>query len=440
MKKAKNPTRFMAVWLLILTAIFSTVLQGCGTEKTVDNTVYSSEEGENSEETSMEGENQTQIVALVLGAHKYFPYIPLETKTIYNNIYNAAYTCGRVSVVISDGEPYLAADYNISEPSSRVDKQKANQLAENNAAAIIREASQFTAKTAEVDTFSAISLAGDALQSSGADTERTLIVCDNGMCTSGLLTMLGDENILDTAADEIVSQLEELHALPDLEGVFVIWIGLGAVCGEQKSLSDSDQYLLEELWTAILTAAGAEVSFDETPLSDTEYAEGLPDCTVIPVLTDSLDLTSEEIVIGEVLENGIIWDGESKLTFLGDLAEFTDYDAAVGELEPIAEYLSENLDQSIVLFGMTASVSEDGYSGIELATARTEACKSVLLELGASDGQITCVGLGQTANRYRVDDLNPDGTQIEEMAAKNRAVIIVSSDSPLTDELMAVLE
>ncbi len=439
MRKTKiATTKYMAACLLVLGLVSCKVLQGCGNAEAADNnTAYSSEAVEDSEEAA-EGESGTQSVALVLGAHKYFPYISLEAEMIYGNLYNAAYTYGSVSVIISDGDPFLAADYNISEPSLRVDKQKANQLAENNTAAIISEASQFTAKTAEVDTLSAISLAGDALQ--GSDTERTLIICDNGMCTTGLLTMLGDEDILDIPADEIVSQLEELHALPDLEGVSVIWVGLGATCGEQKSLSDSDQYLLEELWGAILAAAGAEVTFDDTPLSDTAYAEELPDCTVIPVLTDSLDLTSGDVVIGKVLEDGIIWDGESKLTFLGDLAEFTDYDAAVEELEPVAEYLAENPDESVVLFGMTASVSDESYTGIELAAARTEACKSVLLELGAGDAQITCIGLGQTANRYRVDDLDSDGTQIEELAAKNRAVIIVSSDSALVDELMATLE
>ena len=53
---------------------------------------------------------------------------------------------------------------------------------------------------------------------------------------------------------------------------------------------------------------------------------------------------------------------------------------------------------------------------------------------------MSCVGLGQLPNQQRVDDLDENGMQIEELAQKNRAVIIVDSESPLVAILLKSLE
>ena len=84
---------------------------------------------------------------------------------------------------------------------------------------------------------------------------------------------------------------------------------------------------------------------------------------------------------------------------------------------------------------MTATITVGG-SGIELADARANACKDVLKEYGVNDKQITVVGLGQIDNPLRVDDVDANGNQIEELAQKNRAVVMIKAQDPMVGTLL----
>lgn len=372
-----------------------------------------------------------QSVSLVLSGHRYFPAVSLNTEEIYSEIYNACFTYGDLSAVVVDGEPFVAADYHISPPKANVDSAKKKQIAADNTEQIIAELSDIAGETPEVDTLAAIQLSAKALQSTDKGNEKTMLIYDSGLSTTSSLLNFASQNLIEEPAENIVHQLDEIHAIPDLKDTKIIWFGLGETCGDQQKLNSSFVYNLKNIWESILTAGGAaSVTFDSSPVFSEETEKTLPECSTVPVVEDSLVLTENS-----ELPDIIKWDEKSDVRFKGDLAEFTDTETAREALRPVAEYLSANPEETIYIFGMTATITGGG-SGIELANARAAACEEVLKEAGASEDQMISVGLGQIANPLRINDVDEQGNQIEELAQKNRAVVIVKAENPLVEKLL----
>lgn len=408
-KKIKNR---IITGLMIGTLGAAGLLTGCGT-------------GESAAETP-------QNMAVVLSGHRYFPAVSLNMDAVYSEIYDACYTYGSFSAVIVDGDPFMACSYEISAPDANIDSAKKKQLAERNAEQILAELSEFRGETPEADTLTAVQVAASALRSSGEESDKTMIICDSGLSTTGLLDF-ASKNLIDVPAENIVEQLEAIHEIPDLTGIDVVWTGLGQTCGEQDDLSGDYKYKLRSIWEAILNAGGAvSVQFDDSQLSSEEPSGDLPECSTVTVIENGLDDTTAELP--EVTR----WDGSSAVTFKKDSAEFVDYTAAAAELEPVAEYMNANPEESLYIFGMTATVipSSGETSDIELSQARAAACMEVLRAAGVDDSRMTAVGLGQRQHSLRVEDTDANGRQIEELAQKNRAVLVVRADSDKVGELL----
>lgn len=414
--------KFIAMSAIAVTMCAAALLTGCGTDK-------------NSQKTEITSD-LPQSVSMVLGRHAYFPEISLNTESVYSQIYEACYTYGDVSAFIVDGDPYAVCHYELNAPDKKIDSAKRKQLATNNTKQILSTITEASAITPEIDTLTAITKSADTLHGTAGEAQLSMIVYDSGLSTASLLNFAA-QNIIEEPVENIIAQLEVLHAIPDLEGIDVVWIGLGQTCGEQANLTSTYKYKLEEIWTAILKAGGAgSVTFDKTQLSEKEYAGNLPECTIVPVVADSLDI--KELVAQEKLPEVIKWDSNSNVKFIGDEDEFIDPDAAMEELNPIAEHLKARPDEVMYVFGMTAT-DASGDLGIELAKARAETCKNSLIGAGVNENQVITFGLGQLDNPLRVNDVDENGNQIEELARKNRAVIFVKQDSKLVETLVACM-
>lgn len=381
--------------LLMVVVLLTTMLTGCSNGNTTES-----------------------AVSLVLGNHKYFPKINLHAETIYQKIYDAAYSYGDCSVIVVDGNPYVGADYNIKKPDANIDDTKRRQISKQNTEQIIAESTTMIAKTSEIDTLSAIDCSSALLKSSSAEVKE-MLVYDSGLSTIGLLDF-SSENIIDVDPILIVERLSELHALPKLSGINVVWTGLGEVCGEQDELPSTYKYKLENIWRAIIEAAGGTVEFVNVPLSTTQREEVLPSCKTVPIINDSLNLS------GDVIEP--IKFSEDTIKFVGDKAIYIDEDTAKDALEPIGKFLVSNPEKNIVILGTTATIGSES-SCLNLSLNRAETCKKTLIEMGASPNQIDTIGLGRKKCFLRVDDVDSNGELIEELASQNRAVFIFDSDS-----------
>lgn len=373
-----------------------------------------------------------QNVSMVLGVHEFFPAISLKTSAAYSKIYDACYSWGSVSSVVVDGKPYVGGNFEVNSPGKRVDAAKKKQLASKNAAQIIAETTVLKAQTPEIDTLAAITLSADALHSVGEKSDKSMLVFDSGLSTTNLLNF-AEKNIFEEPVDSIISQLRKKHAIPNLKDIDIVWIGLGQTCGKQTALTPDYKFKLQTIWEEILKAGGASsVKFDTTPLAAEEPTMELPECTTVPIVADSLEIS--EVITKKEIPEVIKWDGNSSIKYQANKAEFVDEMAAMKELEPVAEYLNANPENTIGIFGMTATVANG--TGIELSNARAEACKELLKRQGVRESQILTVGLGQIQNSLRTNDIDENGCQIEAQAQKNRAVFVVRGDSELINVLL----
>lgn len=387
---------------------------------------------------------------LVLGAHSNYPYFG-SFSYLTDSIYESCYTYGTVTIIVADGEPYVAADYNVKKPKANIDNSKRKMLAEENAATIIKKLYSFAAKTPEVDTLSALTIAGDKLNASDCSVKK-VILDDSGLSSTGLLNFASSQLIEEDPAN-IVKQLEDRKAIPNLNGINVEVIGLGQTSGDQTALTTALKAQLTAIWQAILSSSGATVTINTTPLTIKDSKASLPAVSTITIIKDSLVFTAptyvEETSVEEttpaeetpvtpietpvtpVIEEVVRFD-ETNVKFKSNTAELADKEKAVTALKPIGEILKNNPDLTVYLAGMTASTGGDGK---QLSLERAKTVKSLLLDMGAKEKQVSCVGLGRTENFLRVNDLDSDGNLMENKAKLNRAVFLFGSDSETAKKL-----
>ena len=80
--------------------------------------------------------------------------------------------------------------------------------------------------------------------------------------------------------------------------------------------------------------------------------------------------------------------------------------------------------------GTTAGDTENNYVK-ELSTARANAVKRTLVDLGVSESRIKAIGLGN-ADPWHIEGVGTTGP----LAAQNRKVVIIDADSPLGRDLI----
>lgn len=101
----------------------------------------------------------------------------------------------------------------------------------------------------------------------GEAGDKCLYILDSGLSTEGELNVLSENLHRLIDVQPIVDKLQKDHALPDLTGVQVVWIGLGDAADKQEDLTSRNKNTLKELWEAVLTTSGAEVTFKNLPLT-----------------------------------------------------------------------------------------------------------------------------------------------------------------------------
>lgn len=390
-------------------------------------------------------EENSRAVSVVIGAHANFPYRD-AVSYIYDDVYGICKSGGEISFVVADGEPFIAADYDVKKPNGSYSSSKKKELTEEAASTIIKKAASLTAVTPEVDTLAALSLAADKLRASEC-AEKTLIVLDSGLSTAGLLNF-AEYLLIEETPEDIVDALDALHALPELEGIRVRVTGLGRVSGEQETPSADMLDKLRGIWTAILTSSGAsEVKNDPTPLSDSGSCDELPEVSAVPVILSRLiapkasDGVSDADGVSDTDEDSSDTDGtsdadevigkvvrfdETRVRFAPDSAELSDRDAAVHALSYAGELLAANPELRVHLVGTTASFGGDGE---KLSLERAEEVKKLLTEMGCCEEQIICHGFGRRQSILRVKDTDSEGNLLPDKAKLNRAVFLIGSGS-----------
>lgn len=212
--------------------------------------------------------------------------------------------------------------------------------------------------------------------------------------------------------------------LRELTDVNVVWMYLGQTAAPQQELSEVQKHKLEEIWRTILTEGGAKSIEFVNDIASDEPDNNLPSVSVVDVQNRSIDIeTSEEpveIIIEEPIET-IVLDNTS-VRFIGDKAEFVDYEEASSVLAQYAQILLEHPNNKVYVIGTTATGSTDFCN--ELSVNRANAVCQVLISYGVPESQLIPLGMG-FEDPWHIDDVDDNDKQIEEYACQNRKVLIV---------------
>lgn len=364
-------------------------------------------------------------LALIIGSRANSALLGLEKIESY--IQKSFETYGYVSVIQLDGAPYQVGYIDASEllDESKVIQEQVIESYKNQTNETMKA---MAAKTEEADVMAAIEVGRRALKSRETGN-NTMLILDSGISTTGSVNFT--KSFLESIdLDRMIEELKENNALPNLEGIHVIWGGLGDTVEPQTALSPKNRKVLKEVWERILKEAKAEtVEFIEDLPSTEETSKEFPPVSVVERLTP--------------ISEGVNYDLR-RLTLILDTINFqigseeliTDMETVQNALKPIVDYGVEHSEYKILLAGTTDSGSgETKEALIGLSERRCNVIKQIMVSLGMNENQIEIKGLGINHPFYS-NDINEDGSLNEEIAKSNRTVMLLSKESEIAKMLV----
>lgn len=238
---------------------------------------------------------------------------------------------------------------------------------------------------------------------------KQLIIVDSGIDTAQPLS-IRDLDVVDWDPRVVIDAIKKVKGdLPNLKGVEVQLIGLGAVADPQKPLTGDQQHKLGKLWQTVLTESGAQVltapptevpnpvaaRTDLRPAFPVSIAKRNPSPPPTPCKTFSLN--------------------EAVLGFEPDQATFYDKEKA---RRAVAKYAKDLIRAGVgvALTGTTAYQEKNPRN--PLSHARAEAVRDLLVDLGVPKSKIVTQGVGNNFPGYK----DPQGDPVAEI--KMRLVIV----------------
>lgn len=359
------------------------------------------------------GQDTTPLsLAVVVGAHSNAGSIPLRSEAVTAQLDQVAMTQGEITMILADGNPAVAAQIVIPElPVGGLSESKQKAIAQEYVEQLQTVFEGIQAQSPELDTLGAIQMGGMAL--SDSEGRKVLLVLDTGLSTTGYLKFT--QGLLVTRPEAVVDALRQAEALPRLEGVTVLWAFCGQTAEPQPALSEREKQALQTIWKEVLLAGGATQVEFLTDFAGQAYTD-LPPVSVVETEDRALRVEIPMTVLSD-----------AQVSFQGDSDRFVDPESAVRALEPAASVLRAHPERQAYLVGATAS-GKDESSCLELSWRRAEAVKKLLVEeLGVSESQLSCLGLG-TRDPWHIDDRDKNG-QVEALAARNRKVVLLDAGS-----------
>lgn len=368
--------------------------------------------------------NEEIALAVVGSPHSNEPSFPLDAASIKDKLYNCCYAYGSVSFITNDGNPKVVYQTDIPEPEkSGLSENKKKTIATNYTSQLLKELSKLNSDVSEVDTLKAVTYASKTLSSSSPSADKVLVIMDNGLSTVGYLDFT--KGLLYADTKSIVDALNKAEAIPDLTDVNVVWMYLGQTAAPQQELSEVQKHKLEEIWRTILTEGGAKSIEFVNDIASDEPDNSLPSVSVVDVKDRSIDVETREVESVQIITappiETIVLDNTS-VRFIGDKAEFADYEEASCRLGQYAQVLLNHPDNKVYVIGTTATGSKDFCDN--LSVNRANAVCQVLISYGVPESQLIPLGMGYE-DPWHIDDVDDSGNQIEKYACQNRKVLIV---------------
>ncbi|NCC44970.1 MAG: OmpA family protein [Clostridia bacterium] len=338
---------------------------------------------------------------------------------------------GYISVVTIDGNPELVAgnSYDIPEQYKNASKEKLKTDARSNTTNLMTFMKNEIANDAQVDYLEGMRLAARSLNSLDGYDSKTIVVLGTGLSTMGTLNF--QNNLLSADAEEVVDLLEEKNEIPDFTGMTVVWQQMGDVAEPQKPLTQTQRVRLQEIWGGIVERGGGAFVYNDIMANPVDSETSFPEVDIVelpeetPVKFDKKILEKDE----SLLEEPVMLT-EEQVSFVPDQANYLDEDAAMEIIKPIADYLAENKQITILLAGTTAGDEDNDYT-LTLSQERADAVKTSLVALGINESRIITVGLGST-DPWHVSGAGYEGN----IASGNRKVVLLDASSEQAKEII----
>ena len=179
-----------------------------------------------------------QALAVVLGAHANSQGLNLNNVMVQDTVVNAVKSNGYVSVVCVDGEPELLAAnlYEIPEQYANGNKSKLESDALMKANNMLMELETVKADDPESDVLESLRLAVRSLADMN-DMEKSILIIDSGLSTTGVMDFKG--NLIMADPDNLAEKLYEKSAIPNFDGITVIWMQMGDTAAPQQDLTNA---------------------------------------------------------------------------------------------------------------------------------------------------------------------------------------------------------
>lgn len=421
-----NKEKLFGVGMSVVLA--ATALAGCSGEK-------------KSGSDPAPAKGQEVHLAAIIGSHGNAPLPNLGL--IEDQVYNACFSYGSVTLVCDDGDPYTIV-IDIPAQDDNLSANKYKQIANEQTKQILSAASQMQAKTDEVNTLKAIQLGARSLESVEAESDdveivRQMVVLDSCLSTTGALSF-SEHNLSNIDTADIVAQLQEIDEIPALDDVSVTVYTCGDTAGKkQKALPEASRKVLKGVWEAILEAGNADVNMkDDLPLSSTYDEEAMPSVTPVIVVQDIVDIHDTEDVDNAFAEGGVISFDEKNIAFRPGTAELADRDAAKRALTYVVEYMSDHPDFKVLVCGTTACWGGKDYC-MNLSNDRASTvCQLLINDFGIDSSRVQAVGVGYSFDDFYTYDQTPDGELDDEIAPVNRSVKLVDLDSDTASRILSM--
>lgn len=407
--------RFAAILTIICLAVSAVGLTGCGSQTSV------AEEG---------GMNAVcYAIAPTANSQGLNMSSPLVQDTIYDTILNYGY----VSVVVVDGESEMVAadSYDIDAQYKKASKDKLKTDARAKATNLITYMEGQVANDAQVDYLEGLRMAVRSLSSLEGYDSKTIVVIGTGLSTQGTLNF--QNNLLSVEPEAVLDQLEEKNEIPDFTGITVVWQQMGDVALPQQDLSQTQRKRLQEIWGGIVERGGGTFVYNDIMANpvDTEATYPAVDTVELPAETP-VDFNAAMFDTGDerFLEEPVMLT-EEQVSFVPDKATYLDEDEAVATIQPIADYLLEHEQITVLLAGTTAGDEDSDYT-MTLSQKRADAVRSTLVQLGVDESRIVTMGLGSS------DPWHVYGAGYEDsIASGNRKVVLLDASSDTAKEILS---
>lgn len=352
---------------------------------------------------------------------------PLVQDTAYDVILNYGY----ISVVNIDGDPELvnAASYDIPEQYKKASKEKLKTDARSNATNLIAFMENQVANDPQVDYLEGLRMAARSLNSLEGYESKTIVMIGTGLSTVGTLNF--QNNLLSVEADTVVNLLEEKDEIPNLTGVTVVWQQLADVAAPQQELTQAQRKRLQEIWGDIVERGGGTFIYNDIMADTVDLDVSYPEVDTVKLSEETPIAFDEEILEeDDPLEEPVILT-EEQVCFVPDKSTYLDEDEALKTITPIADYLNENGEVSILLAGTTAGDEDSNYT-MTLSLERADSVKATLVSLGVDESRIVTVGLG-SSDPWHVPDAGYEGS----VASGNRKVVLMNASSDTAKDILS---